>query len=274
MKTALVISSFVGASHVGAAVSAFCLRRLGIKTYILPTTLFGRHPGWGSPGGSAVNAQTLLGMWTGLDSQNTHIDAVLTGYLASPEQVEVAAMIIDAVIEKNPKAKIIVDPVMGDHGKLYVPKPVADCLIAKLVARAHIITPNAWELAYITQDEGSGLQNIAQKIRRLKPMTLVTSVTKGEDIGALFFDKENTYLTAHKKFSSIPHGGGDALAGIFLARLLQGFPPQEALALALGGLFEIISVAAMQNLNDLPLIQYQDFMVNASPLPLERLSYD
>jgi len=63
MKTALILSSNVAASQVGATASAFCLRRMGINTIVLPTTVLGRHPGWGDPGGKAVPATQLRDMW-------------------------------------------------------------------------------------------------------------------------------------------------------------------------------------------------------------------
>jgi len=91
MKTALVISSYVAASRVGATASAFCLRRLGVDTIVIPTTVLGRHPGWGTPGGQALNASHLLNMWTAIKAQNIKIDAVMTGYLADDDHIDIAA---------------------------------------------------------------------------------------------------------------------------------------------------------------------------------------
>lgn len=274
MKTALVISSFVGASHVGASVSAFCLRRLGITTFILPTTLFGRHPGWGAPGGGPVDAKVLTDMWDGLKAQGLKIDAVLTGYMASAAQVKVAASIIDAVRAQNPNAHIIVDPVMGDHGTLYIPKETANALVDTLVSRADIITPNLWELGYVTGKPVNTKDTILSALQGLPPMALVSSVPGDADIGAVFYSHKAAFRVRHDEFDKVPHGGGDALAGVFLAHILDGATPQEAMAKSVGSIFDILSHAARKDLTDLPLIQYQDRLIEAAPLKLERYSRD
>ena len=129
MKTALVLSSLVAASRVGATSSAFCLRRLGIEAIVLPTTALGRHPGWGQPGGKALDTSHLSAMWSAIKQQKIQIDAIMTGYLASDSQINLALDIIKDVKALNSKVLIIVDPVMGDHGHLYIPEQRADCLL-------------------------------------------------------------------------------------------------------------------------------------------------
>ena len=102
MKTALVISSYVASSRVGATASAFCLRRLGIETIVMPTTVLGRHPGWGAPGGNALDTDHLRDMWAAIKSQKLKIDAVMTGYLADDAHIDLAANIISDVKTENP----------------------------------------------------------------------------------------------------------------------------------------------------------------------------
>lgn len=274
MKTALVISSFVGAAHVGACVSAFCLQRLGIRTFVLPTTLFGRHPGFGRPGGAPIQPDILADMWQELRAQNEKIDAVLTGYMASPEQVNAAAQIIDNVKADNPDAKIIVDPVMGDHGKLYVSGDVAQLIIKSLTTRADIITPNIWELGYMTQRPVVTLSEILTTAKTAAPRALVSSVPIGGEIGALYHNGTDAFFTRHQKFKKVPHGGGDCLAGIFLAQLLNGQNAEAAFTKSVSSIFAILSKAAAQGLSDLPLIAHQEDILNAPRLKTERYLYD
>ena len=54
MKHALVISSFVAGSNVGGSLAMKVLPQLGCEVALLPTTMLGRHPGWGAPGGGGV----------------------------------------------------------------------------------------------------------------------------------------------------------------------------------------------------------------------------
>jgi len=270
MKTTLVISSFVAASRVGASASTFCLRRLGIETVTLPTTLLGRHPGWGAPGGAAVEAKTLENMWEGVKAQTIQFDAVLTGYISSPAQVDLAARIIEHTKTKNPEAIILVDPVMGDHGKLYIDGAVAEKIKTDLIPLADLITPNVWELGHLTGLPVETQAQIFRAARTAHTGTIVTSVPDGDNIGAAFISGGNVSLVSHERFKTIPHGGGDALAGTVLAHRLNGLPTEDALAKAVAGIFEIISAANTGDAGELPLIRRQGILETTPPLAIKR----
>ena len=158
MPLALIISSHVAASHVGGTAQASALSIFEIDSMVLPTVLYGRHPGWGAPGGARVAHETLEGMLGGIEANGllAQIDLILTGYFASPEQVRVAAMAIDTArgARTGPQPVVIVDPTLGDGGRLYVPADVAKAVIEELVPRADILAPNVWELSYLTGAEG------------------------------------------------------------------------------------------------------------------------
>jgi len=271
MRTALVISSYVTASRVGATASAFCLRRLGIETLVVPTTVLGRHPGWGAPGGKALDASHLRDMWTAIKAQNIQIDAVMTGYLADDTHIDIAAEIIHDVKTANPDAIILVDPVMGDNGKLYVPEGRARALKSKLLPIADIITPNVWELSFISDKPVACLESVLGILADLKMACLVTSVPHNGSIGALFVDGPARYFVHHEEFSSVPHGGGDSLAATFLAHLLTGDLRRNALAKSVASIFAILSAAVDTDAGELPLVREQDALVIAKPLPIEIL---
>ena len=271
MKTTLVISSYVAASRVGATASAFCLRRLGIETLVLPTTILGRHPGWGEPGGAALSAEHLRSMWAAIKTQNIPIDAVMTGYLAEDAHIDIALEIITDVRASNPKAIILVDPVMGDNGKLYVPESRAKAITEKLLPVADIITPNVWELSYITQTVTDNFAATLSTASALNTASLVTSVVHGQTIGAIFIDGPTRYYVHHEEFASVPHGGGDSLAATFLAHLLMGELRRDALAKSVASIFSILSAAVSEDAGELPLIREQDALVIAKPLPIEIL---
>lgn len=271
MKTALIISSLVSASHVGATASAFCLRRLGVETIILPTTMLGRHPGWGAPGGGPLSAEKLRDMWQAIKAQNIVIDAVMTGYMADAAQVTLAAEIIGHVREANPFAHILVDPVMGDHGRLYIPEDTAQAVKNILVPLADVITPNVWELSYLTGTQAQTRKELCKAAKPLRPDALITSVPFGEQIGAvLYTHKQKAISVAHDKFDAVPHGGGDALAATYLAHVLNAETPETAFAKSAAAIFDMMSTADAQDLGELPVIRRQDALTAARPLPIER----
>ena len=270
--TVLVMSSFVSASRVGATASAFCLRRLGVETLILPTVLLGRHPGWGAPGGGPVDIAQLRDMWTAIKAQDLKIDAVLSGYMGSTDHAVLIAEIIAEVKSQNPDAIIMVDPVMGDHGRLYIPEPVAEKIRTTLIPLADICTPNLWELGYLTKTNTQSLNDVIAAAQTLPAQTLVTSVPFDDQIGALLCKKDGAAsCVSHEKFASVPHGGGDALAATFLAHRLKGESGQDSLSRAVGSIFEIISHAVETDAGEMPLIREQDALINAAPLDLREL---
>jgi pyridoxine kinase len=60
MPLVLILSSHVAASPVGGGAQAAALARLGIETALVPTVLFGRHPGLGPPGGGPVPQEVFF----------------------------------------------------------------------------------------------------------------------------------------------------------------------------------------------------------------------
>ena len=69
MPMALLLSSHVAGSMVGGAVTQRVLNAAKIDTMLVPTVLFGRHPGWGDPGGGAVEGDLFQDMLSGIADQ-------------------------------------------------------------------------------------------------------------------------------------------------------------------------------------------------------------
>ena len=284
MQTVLLISSFVSASPIGAVASAFCLRRLGFNVVTLPTTLYGRHPGWGAQGGSVNDPQLFEDIWQGIAAQNIPFDAVMTGYMASPDHVDISCEIISG-LTKDKNIPVLVDPIMGDNGALYISERTAHALIDHLIPKASLITPNLWEFDYITthsrsqadtspdvQDSRS-VAHIARTAQKtFKKDMIVTSIPLGTEIGALCLKGQDVHYMGHEKFNHVPHGGGDALAALCLAHLLSGKPLAEALAYSVSSIARIMDYAHKHSSRELPLIQMQDSLINPPHLPLQSLS--
>jgi len=70
-------------------------------------------------------------MWEAIAAQNIKIDGVMTGYMAAPDHIDLASRIIKALKSANPDLITLVDPVMGDHGRLYVPEAIARGIIER-----------------------------------------------------------------------------------------------------------------------------------------------
>jgi pyridoxine kinase len=273
----LLISSLTAGSHVGSTVSAFIMRRLGVDVAVLPTTLFGRHPGWGLPGGTITPPEVLQGMWDGLKAQldagGRPFDGIMTGYMGDESHIDLACEAIDTLKPDH----ILVDPVMGDwdkdapeRGRLYIPKNRAEALCDELVPRAHIVTPNSWEWRYLT---GSMEEPRADPPRPLAGMreTLVTSVEAQDKIGAMLFSTHKTYRILHDRYPNMPHGGGDALAADYLAHRVLGQSSEAAFSSAISSVFAMMRAADVLDAGELPFVRAQDTLKDAAPLTMETL---
>ena len=132
-----------GKCSLGVAIPV--LSAAGCDVCPVPTGLFSSHtafPGWYMHDTTDILAD-YLNAWKGID---VDIDAVYSGFLGAPEQVD----IIRGIYETYPGALRVVDPVMADHGKVYPTYTPELCdAMAQLAADADILTPNLTEAAII-----------------------------------------------------------------------------------------------------------------------------
>jgi pyridoxine kinase len=247
--------------------------------------LYGRHPGWGPPGGARVPHEMLEGMLAGIEANKLlgQTDLVLTGYFASPDQVKAAAQAIDAVrgakrrgygAETARQPVVIVDPTIGDSGKgLYVPAEVAEAVAEQLVPRADILAPNAWELQHLTGAQARTPEEMVSAARRLGKPVLVSSVMQGKEIGVIYADETQAWMAAHPRAASAPKGTGDLLTALFGAALLDGLTGSYALGRAVGGLAETVAAAQASSAAELPIVGMAQRLKATSPsVRLERLA--
>lgn len=281
MAVALILSSYVASSRVGGEAQALALAQFKIDPVLAPTVLFGRHPGWGAPGGGPVPIEMFESLLDGIEANGVleTCDLVVTGYFTSAAQVRAAARAIDAVRaapreEGQKKPLIVVDPTMGDAGKgLYVQADVPAAIGSELVRRADFVTPNAWELERLTGHSAKDPASAVNSARLLGRPTLVSSVERGREIGVVYADRSEAWFAAHARSPQAPNGTGDLLTVLFAAALLEGQPVSYALARAVGGVAETVAAAAMWNSPELPIVAVGPKIRSASPsVRIERLA--
>jgi pyridoxine kinase len=261
MSSALIFSSYVAASRVGGVIQTLAFSALGVEARLIPTVLFGRHPGLGAPGGGAVGPETFAGVLEGAEAQGAlKADLILTGYFALPEQVEMTAAAIDRARAQTVKPIVLVDPILGDEGPgLYVKPEVESAVRELLVPRADILAPNLWELRRITGGGADDAETAAALARTLAKPVLVSSIPCGPDqIGVLYVDDTVAWLACHAKVVEVSKGTGDLLKALFAAGMIEGTPPQTALVRAVGGLADAVETAVAADLEDLPVAALTD----------------
>jgi pyridoxine kinase len=259
MALVLILGSHVAGSRVGGTVAslALALSPFAIDPVHVPTTLLGRHPGWGPPGGGAVPDDIFASMLEGIAANGLFalVDGVITNYFASPQQVIIASRAIAAVKAANPNAIAVVDPVMGDEpAGLYVSHEIASALIEHLVPSADFLTPNLWELGQLSGLPSTTTQQIRFAANTLGKPTLVTSVSSEQGIGAMFVDGAQAWHVQHDKTASVPKGTGDLVTALFMGHLINRDLPCDAMAKAMAGVYALLLAGEEWGSAELPIV--------------------
>lgn len=287
MPLVLVISSYVAASRVGGGIAPYVLAPMKVDPVHVPTCLFGRHPGWGAPGGAPVAAQTMTSMLEGVQANGLFglTDAVVTGHFSAPDQVAVACEAIDRIraTPRSPSHEhapenplIIVDPVMGDEAPgLYIKPETAAALMADLTPRADIVAPNLWEFACLTATSLSTLQtpeDVAREARKRGGRWLISSIPSPKGIGVLYVDPDTALLAETSRIAGrIPNGTGDMLTLRFTGGLVSGLGTEAALADAVGATHLVIDKTVQWRGPELNLAACSDLLASPPPAPVRRL---
>jgi len=222
-----------GKCSLGVAIPV--LSAAGCDVCPVPTGLFSSHtafPGWYMHDTTGI-LHDYLEAWKGIDVQ---IDAVYSGFLGAPEQVD----IIRDIYATYPQALRVVDPVMADHGKVYPTYTPELCrAMADLAGDADILTPNLTEAAIILERDWTGADitdDQAKEIidaliaRGAKNVVLKGIQRAGEgEIRNFVGGVDCDVFEVHNEF--IPymlHGTGDLYCSCLLASIIAGKSLYEA----------------------------------------------
>lgn len=264
MPLALILSSFVAGSRVGGLSQSLAFAAAGVDPVLVPTVVFGRHPGWGPPGGAAVEDVVFASALEGVEAQGLFglADVVLTGYFASPGQVEAAARAIDAVRAVtragafSPRPLIMVDPILGDvHTGLYVREAVAAAVAQRLAPRADVLCPNLWELGRLSGVSPGSAQACVEAARGLCARTLVTSApAEAGQTAVIVVEPDTACRLSHPHVQPSLHGGGDLFAALTASALVQGRTLVDAAERAAASVADVMAAAALWKAPELPIV--------------------
>ncbi len=214
---------------------------LGIETVVLPTAVLSAH--------TAFEGFTFCDLTDEFTPVTEHwkkrgeqFDCIYSGYLGSKRQIDLVGRFIDDF--KGEDTKVIIDPVLGDHGILYknFTEDFAQSM-AKLCQKADVITPNLTEASYMLKREYIGEGYTEEYIKELL-MDLATLGAKKIILTGISFDekrlgvacydsltKEYTYY-AGERIESMFHGTGDVWASSFTAAFVKGYEFSKAAKIA------------------------------------------
>ncbi|MEM8632775.1 MAG: pyridoxal kinase [Pseudomonadota bacterium] len=255
----LTLQSHVVAGHVGLGAAIPVLAMSGVEPWPLPTVILSGHAGVPGVRRAGHGASDIVTLIEGLEGAGAlrRVDALLSGYMASPDAVGAVLGLRDALSAAAPQAVWIADPVLGDNGHLYVPQPVAERIRDDLVPRADILTPNTFEVSWLTAmpvgDPGQ-IDLAAQALLAKGPRAVfVTSVEQDGGIGILAATETGAWIATAPKLNHRINGGGDVTAALLTASWLAGRSPADAIGQAVATLSVLAQGSADLNRDDLPV---------------------
>ncbi|ETI20481.1 pyridoxal kinase [Cladophialophora carrionii CBS 160.54] len=173
--------------------ATFVMQALGCEVAAINTVQFSNHTGYRQFKGRRTPANEIKELYDGLrQSYLTDFDVLLSGYSPSAEAVEAIGTIARDLRYRStvhPGGFFwVLDPVMGDQGRLYVAEDIVPAYRA-LIREADLILPNQFEAELLSGVSISSLSGVANAVRTLHAVhgtrhVVVTSVRVGGDAGA------------------------------------------------------------------------------------------
>lgn len=169
-------------------------------------------------------------------------DGIYTGFMGSREQISLTADLIRTFRREN--GLVVVDPVMGDHGRPYRTYTPEMCqAMTELTALADVITPNRTEAAILLGvdyealrlDSETDCRRWTEQLSRGGRCSVVlTGVVQGDRLGAVCFDRSTgeTFFAMADRVDAQFHGTGDLYASVLTGALARGRDLKEAALLA------------------------------------------
>ena len=227
-KKIAVINDFCGFGRCSISVSLPIISALKIQCCPFPTSIFSNHTGFESFFYTDYTAhmQQYMQEW---DKLGLQFQGILTGFLGSSEQIQIVKQFL-----KHFKADsniTVIDPVMGDYGKLY---PTYSPLLAEqmreLVPYADILTPNLTEACILTgmtydadMDEAS-LELVCKKLSEMGPKKIVISgLSRGDNLENFIYEAGcRPHIVREHKVGPCRSGTGDVFSSIITADSVNG----------------------------------------------------
>ena len=269
----LSIQSSVAYGHVGNSAAVFPLQRMGHEVMPVFTVVFSNHTGYGSWKGPLLSGQNVRDVVAGIDERGglDDVELVLSGYQGGDD---IGDAILDAVAlvkERNPGAVYACDPVLGsaDSGCFVAPE-VQHLIRDRVVPRADLITPNQFELGFITGTSPLTLDETLESVELARAQgpgsVLVTSVLRPDrpegTIEMLAVTHDGAWIVQTPQLPFKANGSGDVTAALFSSQLRATGDPGAALARTAASVFELLENTLESGDRELRLVESQEAYVN------------
>ena len=206
----------------------------GITCDVLPTALLSTHTG----GFDGYTFLDLTGEFAGIlqhwKTLGLKFDCIYSGYLGSQSQIDLVLQIKKEFLTEN--GIFVVDPVMGDGGKLYAGfQGEYVNKMRSLCQQADFILPNLTEACYLANlpYPTTDATALLSALKTLCPRPIVTGVVEKEEIAVYYLDeKGEEKRCSSQNVDGFFHGSGDVFSSAFVGAIMRGVAEEKAISLA------------------------------------------
>ena len=227
-KKAAVINDFCSFGRCSLAATIPILAAMKVQCCSVPTAMFTNHTGFDSFSWQDYTdyMDDYITEWKKLDLR---FSAIATGFLGSIRQIQFVQRFIHEF--QDGQTLIVVDPVMGDYGKLY---PTYDQSLAEsmraLLDVADILTPNLTEACvlaerpYDVQLSDSELESLCRKLTsRHASKVVISGIPRGDHLVNFVFERGlPPVIFPEKKIGEDRSGTGDVFSSVILGDAVNG----------------------------------------------------
>lgn len=271
MTKIVSIQSHVAYGYVGNSAATFPLQRMGAEVWPVLTVHFAASTIYGPPRGPLLSPDQVGDVVDGMAGLGflDDVDAVLSGFQGAPAMSARIADSVRVIKERSPGAIYCCDPVMGDVDRGFfvmpgLPEQIRDAVIP----HTDLVTPNHFELNFLTGREASTMAEIVAAARALRAqgpdVVLVTSAVAedapDDQLHMLAVDGEGAWLVTTPMIGRTFTGSGDVTAAVFLNSYLAG-GLQHALGRTADVVYGLLAKTAELGQRELALVAAQDEFV-------------
>lgn len=234
IKKAAVINDLSGFGKCSLTATIAVLSVMGVQPCPMPTAVLTNQTGYKNH--YCIDLTDELchykEMWS---LNNESFDGIYSGYIPDKRQVDIILDFINTFRKSN--TVVLVDPVMGDNGRLYSAYNDESCKkVCGLAKSADIITPNLTELCILTDTDFDKLNSHCESddfldrisevakgaISHSEQKIVVTGISKGNYLYNGVFSKQDCEFVKAERHGGSFSGTGDIFASIVFASVVNG----------------------------------------------------
>ena len=227
-RKAAVINDFSSFGRCSLAVTLPILSALKVQCCSVPTAIFTNHTGFEhfSWTDYTDHMDAYIRDWqaTGL-----RFDAIATGFLGSARQIDFVRRFVGAF--RTDATTVVVDPVMGDYGRLYATydRALAESM-RELLDVADVLTPNLTEACvlagrdYDPEIADAGLEEICAALTAGRARRVVVSgLARGGNVANFVYERgRSPEVVSMPRLGGDRSGTGDVFASVIIGELVRG----------------------------------------------------